>query len=272
MLHSMGHYGAPTILAAIDLSQIEMVWAAHLSRDPIMMDIFNRGEDIHTRTALATFRLPASAACCRGLDPCPRGGGDKCGWPHFKSRYRLPAKTLGFGVLYGVTPAGLILQIAAAGGPRWEIPESEDFIRQWFGVYEGIHRWMELQHARARRYGMVWDAFGRIRRIPEVYSVHRGVVNAGLRQAGNQPVQASAQGTIKLAMAEVVGLIQEYQACPGVICWPLLQIHDELLFELSTDIAEDFTQRAHGIMVNVCPLNIPVRAGMDIGDRWGDLK
>ena len=269
-----GYHGPPTTLSAIDLSQIEMVWAAHLSQDPIMMGIFDRGDDIHTRTALAMMRLPESAACCLGRNPDHDVDGHGCPvWGEFKIQYRLPSKTLGFGILYGVTPKGLVLQIAAAGGPSWSIDEAEEFIEKWFGVYTGVESWVQDQYARARRYGMVWDAFGRVRYIPEVRSMLRGVVNAGLRQAGNQPVQASAQGTIKLAMARVMDeLVAEYQAYNDVICWPLLQIHDELLFELSTNIAEEFSQKVHDVMVSATPLSVPVRAGIETGELWGDLK
>ncbi len=274
MLRRMGYYGQPTVLVAIDLSQIEMVWAAHLSQDPIMMDIFMRGDDIHTRTALAMMRLPESAACCLGKNPDHNIDGHGCPvWNEFKIKYRLPSKTLGFGILYGVTPKGLVLQIAAAGGPSWSVYEAEEFIAKWFDVYTGVESWTQDQYARARRYGMVWDAFGRIRYIPEVRSKLRGVVNAGLRQAGNQPVTASAQGSIKLAMAQVMDeLVTEYQSYNDTICWPLLQIHDELLFELSTDIAEEFSQMVHDVMVSVVPLSVPVRAGIETGELWGDLK
>lgn len=276
VLRRMGYSGGclRTKLVAVDLSQIEMVWAAHLSRDPIMMGIFERGEDIHTKTALAMMRLPESAACCLGSNPEHDIGGHGCPvWNKFKIQYRLPCKTLGFGILYGVTPAGLVLQIAAAGGPSWTIEQAEEFIDAWYAVYEGIYSWVQAVYARARRYGMSWDNFGRVRYIPEVHSQLRGVVNAGLRQAGNQPVQASAQGTIKLAMAEVMDvLVAAYQSYRGVICWPLLQIHDELLFEVSENIAEEFGPMVHDIMVEAVPLSVPVRAGIEIGDCWGDLK
>lgn len=273
VLHKMGHYGQPTQLVAVDLNQIEMVWAAHLSQDPIMMDIFVRGDDIHTRTALAMMRLPAEAACCLGKDPSHDVDGHGCPkWNEFKIKYRLPSKTLGFGILYGVTPPGLVMQIAAAGGPMWSVLEAEEFIQSWYDVYTQVYSWMQGQHARVRRYGMTWDAFGRERFIPEVYSVHKGIVNAGLRQAVNQPVQSSAQGTIKVAMAEVDGIVEHYQEYNDTICWPLLQLHDELLFEVSNDIAEEFSQVVHDVMVAAVPLSMPVKAGIEIGDRWGDLK
>lgn len=263
--------GCGTVLASIDFAQIEMGWAAELAQDLVMMDIFRAGADIHTRTALAMFRLPASAACCQGKDESH--GADKCpAWNEFKMLYRLVAKTLGFGILYGVTPPGLVLQIAAAGGPPWTVHDTEKFISDWYSVYEGIYSWMEEQYARARRYGMVWTAFGRPRYIPEVKSPLRGVRNAGLRQAGNMPVQGTAGDHLKLAMAEVFELIRYYQSFDSTICWSLLQVHDELMFELSADIAEEFCESVVYIMENAVPLSIPVRANYVISDNWKDLK
>jgi len=263
--------GKDTVLASIDYSQIEMVWAAELAQDAIMMDIFHTGADIHTRTALAMFRLPASAACCQGKNKSHGGG--KCeAWNEFKMLYRLVAKTLGFGILYGVTPPGLVLQIAAAGGPPWTVQDTEKFISDWYSVYTAVYSWMEEQYARARRYEMVWTAFGRTRYIPEVKSPLRGVRNAGLRQAGNMPIQGTAGDLLKLAMAEVFQLVRYYQSFNDVICWPLLQVHDELMFELTKRIAEEFCESIVYIMENAVSLSIPVRASYVISDNWKDLK
>ena len=167
---------------------------------------------------------------------------------------------------------GLSHNIAAVGGPAWELEEAEKFIAEWYGIYDGIYHWTEGTHARARRYGMVWTAFGRHRYIPEVYSAHRYIRNKGLRQAGNTPIQGSAGDHLKIAMAEVAGLVEMYRATPGVICWPLLQVHDELVFEVSKEIAEEFGACVNDIMTMSVPLSIPVRAGAEIGDNWGELK
>ena len=263
--------GLGTVLASIDLSQIEMVWAAELADDLIMKDIFQTGSDIHTRTALAMFRLPSSAACCQGKDES-HGGGKCPAWNKFKMLYRLVAKTLGFGILYGVTPAGLVLQIAAAGGPSWTVEDTERFIADWYAIYEGIYVWLQEQYARARRYGMVWTAFGRTRYIPEVKSALRGVRNAGLRQAGNTPIQGTAGDHLKLIMAEVLQLVRYYQSFNSTICRIILQVHDELMFELSAGIAEEFCESVVYIMENSVPLSIPVRANYVISDNWKELK
>lgn len=180
-------------------------------------------------------------------------------------------QTLGFGILYGVTPRGLQQQILSAGGPFWTEEECEEAIKLWYAVYQGVYEWTCWQHSRARRYGCVWDHFGRWREVPEVRSTIESVISAGLRQAGNMPIQSGAQGVIKLAMAEVVPLVEYYQSL-GERCIPLLQIHDELLFELSRNIAEEFCAQVREIMQNAVALPIPIGSSRDIAATWGDLK
>lgn len=263
-----------TVLASMDLSQIEMVWAAYVSRDPRMMKVFLDNEDLHTMTALAMFRLNPN-----DVQPDPEkrpgvahpSGSWPITWKEFKTKYRLPAKTLGFGILYGVTPRGLQQQILSAGGPFWTEEECEEAIKLWYAVYQGVYEWTCWQHSRARRYGCVWDHFGRWREVPEVRSTIESVISAGLRQAGNMPIQSGAQGVIKLAMAEVVPLVEYYQSL-GEKCIPLLQIHDELLFELSHNIAEEFCAQVREIMQNAVALPIPIGSSRDIAATLGDLK
>ena len=266
--------GRRTVLTSNDLSQIEMVMAAHASQDPKMMGVFSRGEDLHSFTALSMFRLnPAD------VQPDPEkhpGAVHSSGkwpitWKEFKTRFRLPAKTLGFGILYGVTPAGLQQQILSAGGPYWTVDECGDFIRAWYEFYYGVYQWTCLQHSRARRYRMVWDLFGRWRWVPQTMSSIRGQVNGGLREAGNHPIQAGAQGIIKLAMAQVMEIVEYFQGLEKV-CMPLLQIHDELIHEVEEDIAEEFTAMVSGVMQGAVRLSVPVGSSSDRAYTWGDLK
>lgn len=248
--------GRQCVLASIDLSQIEMVLAGDLSQDSLMCQAFRDGVDIHTLTALKAFNLPDEAAK----------------WPTFKKEYRLPAKTIGFGILYGQSGQGAQVNILANGGPFWTVAQCDDLIARWFRVYAGITSWMEDQYSRARRYGMVWDMWGRLRRIPEARSRISRVSRGGLRKAGNMPIQSSAQGMIKLDMAELMPVVGYYQSFPDVRCWPLLQIHDELIFELSPNIADEFCEWATGVMTSNIELSVPVRASSATAFRWGDLK
>lgn len=243
-------------LLSSDLSQIEMVLSGYLSRDPVMCQAFIDGVDIHTLTALRAFGLPQEAAEA----------------PNFKREYRLPAKTIGFGILYGQTAQGAQANILANGGPFWTVAQCDDMITRWFGVYRGIANWMDDQYARARRYGAVWDMWGRLRRIPEARSRISRVARGGLRKAGNMPIQSSAQGVLKLAMAELMPHVKYYQSYKDIRCWPLLQIHDELIFELSPNISEEFADLTKEVMTNVVKLTVPIRASSVVARRWGDLK
>lgn len=239
-----------------------------------MCQVFLNGEDLHTMTAMAMFRLsPAdvqpdpekipNAMHPSGVWPIP--------WKVFKTKYRLPSKVLGFGILYGVTPKGLQQQILNGGGPFWTEDECALFIRGWYALYHGVYEWTSEQHSRARRFGMVWDLFGRWRLIPEIYSSIEGVVNAGLRQAGNLAIQSGATGVIKLAMAHAELLVQKYERLK-VKCLPLLVIHDELVFEVSVSIVDEFRAAMKDVMCSAVRLNIPIGSSSDVAFGWGALK
>ncbi len=261
-------------LVSSDLSQIEMRVVAHESGDPNLCKVFWDGLDIHTFTAINLFHLVAE-------DILALIAADKSGtltefqakaYKEFKQKYRLPSKTLGFAILYGVTPKGLQLQILAAGGPLISEEDCAFYIERWFGLYAKVLVWMQLQYGRARRYEMVWDFFGRHRFVPEVKSVVGRVVGEGLRQAGNHPVQSGAQGIIKTAMYELGALIAYFRSHPGVVCDPLLQIHDEVIHECSTDIADDFAGMSRQILSSCVPLDVPTLASGDVAENWGNLK
>jgi DNA polymerase-1 len=264
------------VLGSIDLSQIEMVWSAELSGDATMREVFALGQDLHVRTACALFRLDYThvSALWQRYKAGELTGVLLNEMRQFETNYRLPAKTLGFAVLYGVTPQGLQAQILSAGGPLWTLAECESYIRLWFGVFGGIEDWMGLQHSQAQRYGMVWTAFGRWRLVSEAMSAVPRVRSAGLRQAGNHPIQGSSGDHLKIGMAEIMPLVRYYRAlAPNCTCLPLLQIHDELIFELSPDIATDFLEEAREILVQaVRPMSVPVRASIAIGADWSGLK
>jgi DNA polymerase I len=245
------------VLVSNDLSQIEMVWTAEVSGDPAMRSVFLNGEDMHDRTACSLFKLDYATQ-------------DKKD-PVYRATMRLPAKTMGFLVVYGGGALNLQSQIAGGGGPWWELDQCEDFIQQWFGEYWGVRLWMDEQERRGARYGGVWDYFGRFRPVPQCQSAIPRMRAEGGRQAGNMPVQGSAQGTIKLAMAEVTQLVHYYRDL-GKVCNPLLQVHDELITEVEEDIADEFRELVQAIMVGAVVLSIPVNASSDVSDTWGGLK
>ena len=269
-----------TTLLSADYSQIEMLLAGQLSGDEVMLQAFRENADIHTLTALSVFpgldvdrllRLSQQAKREDGGEKVQWLEDDLKYWREFKSRYRLPAKTIGFGILYGQTALGAQSNIVAQGGPLYSEQQCEEMIRSWFVLYDGVRRWTSEQHSRAVRYGMVWDMFGRLRRVAEAMSTVERVRSSGLRAAGNMPIQASAQGVIKLAMAALIPLIESYRAM-GALILPLLQIHDELIFEVEDSAAPEFARDAKAVMESVVRLDVPLLASASTADNWGALK
>lgn len=271
--------GTGRVLVSCDLSQIEMRWAAHLSQDPAMMEAFRLNQDIHEKTACTIFHLDLDhvASLRLKVESGSASPAETAWYRDFKQQKRLPSKVLGFRILYEEVdgkhaPAGLQTQIIVEGGPWWELEECAKLIADWYRTYARIRELMEEQYRRARRWGMVWDAFGRPRLVPEIYSAHRRIRGEGLRKAGNHTVQSSAQGTIKLAMAASLPIYDIFDGGNGCVCWPLLQIHDELISEVDKGQARDFADCQMEIMEQATPLSIPVGSSSDIAERWGELK
>lgn len=238
-------------LVSLDYSQIEMRCVAHMSQDPTMIKMFLEDLDIHSETAARMFRLPLEE-----ID---------------KDKHRRPAKSIGFGVVYGMGPYKLQTQMRAQG-IEYSIEECEDLISMWFGVYPKIYEYMDMVHSEARRNGLVRDYFGRYRLIPETRSVFPRIVNAGLRQAGNFPIQSMAQQIIKQAMGDLNGIYQELQEGGRWVCNPLMQIHDELIWEMSKEIIETAVPIIKCIMESVVELCMPIVVDHNIGQTWGELK
>ena len=197
------------VLTSTDLSQIEMRWAAHLSQDPTMMGVFLRDEDVHDRTACEIFgrSLDEITALKKRVKNKEASTAEEAIYKYFTQFERLPSKTIGFGILYGQTAQGLHDSIMLSKDPTWSdeerkrfedswtIEKCEALIQRWYQVYNRIKAWMDLQFQRVRRFGMNWDPFGRVRLVPEVYSVHKRIKAEGLRKAGNHPIQCLPAST-----------------------------------------------------------------------------
>lgn len=268
------------VLVSLDLSQIEMRLAAHMSGDEAMIRVFLQGLDIHNQTAIAMFQLEASRILYLArldareeLEKCKlMSDSERSEWKSFKHTYRLPAKTLGFGVLYGVSDIGLQGQILAAKGPLLTQAECTDYIERWFAAYPLIRVWMYLQYSRARRFGMTWTAFGRPRLIAEARSVLEEKQGAGDREAGNHGIQGTAADMLKIDMAELGPVVDHFNYISPDSVWPLLQIHDELIFECRKDVAGEFAAWGREVMRTAVPLVVPVDSSADMAERWGQLK
>lgn len=261
-------------LLSSDFSQIEMVWAAHRSQDPTMMSVFHNAEDLHLRTTCNVFHLDYVITAARFVECEKRLKDGTCSpedaawYKDLKQFKRLPCKTVGFGVLYGQTAEGLQASLQSEG-IFWTLEECTDFIeRKFFEVYPYLKVMLEADYLFATRFGIICDEFGRVRLVPEAKSRLSWISQEGVRKAGNHPEQASAQGSIKIAMARLMSICK--QLGPSIIR-PLLQIHDQLIFEVRLDWAEAMAEIVKDEMEAATPLTIPVRASSDLGDRWADL-
>jgi len=240
-----------------------MRWAAHGSQDPAMMEVFYLGQDIHWKNTCAIFG--------RDYDMVMAMDKKSPEFDRIKREERAPTKNLGFGVLYGLTALGLQRNILkeSEGAIRWSEAKCQSFIDQFFGIYPALRTFMDLQYMRAKRYGMVWDAFGRPRLVPEAKSTHMRLVNDGTRKAGNHYEQSSSQGGVKLAMAETN--VEMEKRNKDYRCTPALQIHDQILGDVNKRHAEDFGQYARRTMEGSVSLNVPSESSLEYGERWGEF-
>jgi DNA polymerase-1 len=252
-------------LTTVDFSQLELRRLAHKARVKKMIQVFLADQDIHTATAMAAFKESDPSK----IDPVV---------------HRAPAKNVNFAIVYGETAKGLYDQLisdtygkSGIPVPDWLTLEwCEKFMRDWFEIYPEVHDYMKQQHYRARRYGMVWTEFGRIRRIPEVRSEHRRVVAEGDRQAGNMGIQGDGADMLKLAQAEIQDWIEQEIRPLGVWCWPLNEVHDELIFEHDPGWGEIILAKCVDVMNNVLVDKdtgqdmslVPVKAEGKVMLRW----
>lgn len=223
------------VLVALDYSQIELRVLAHLSGDENLIRVFQEGRDIHTQTASWMFGVPPEA-----VDPLMRRA----------------AKTINFGVLYGMSAHRLSGELA--------IPyeEAVAFIERYFQSYPKVRAWIEKTLEEGRRRGYVETLFGRRRYVPDLNARVKSVREAAERMAFNMPVQGTAADLMKLAMVRLFPLL------PGVGARMLLQVHDELLLEAPKERAEEVARLAREVMEGVWPLAVPLEVEVGIGEDW----
>jgi len=239
-------------LLALDYSQIELRVAAHESQDPTMLDIFRNDGDMHMTTACHMFGLP------------PEKIDDK--------KHRRPAKTVNFGTIYLIGAKGLWQQFQHEGLTQFTERDCQGFLDSWRHTYPSFFDWVEDVKAEARRTGMVRDMFGRIRWIPELQSSLKWIKEAGLRQAVNAPIQSGAGGILKEAMRRLQPIVHQWQIDYGVVCRPLLQVHDELIFEVEDEWLPMIAPQFHKEMVNAVELSVPVKVDCETGKNWKELE
>lgn len=225
------------ILLAADYSQIELRIIAHLSEDPAMMEAFNHGLDIHTATAARVYGVEISEV-------------DK--------EMRRKAKTVNFGIVYGISAFGL--------SERLNIPRSEarDIIENYFAQYPGVKNYMDQNIAFAKENGYVETIMGRRRYLPDIRSGNATVRGFAERNAINAPVQGSSADMIKIAMIKIHKEIEERNLKSAMI----LQVHDELVFDARRDELESLKTIISDCMLHAIELKVPLVVDMNTGKNW----
>jgi DNA polymerase-1 len=228
-------------LVVADYSQIELRLLAHFSSDPVLVDAFVHGEDIHTRTAAEVF-----------------GVGPMMVTPDLRRN----AKAVNFGIVYGISGFGLANQLGIARA------EAERYIRSYFERYSGVKRFIDQTIAEVRRTGVARTLFGRERPIPDINSRNPNARGFAERTAVNSPLQGTAADLIKLAMIRIAAALES----GGLEAKMLLQVHDELVFEAPPAEVPALSKMVKHEMENAAALKVPLLADVASGVNWRDAK
>jgi DNA polymerase-1 len=225
------------LLVSADYSQIELRLLAHFTADPVLIEAFRQGQDIHTRTAMEVFGVSDTAV---------------------DDNMRRMAKTVNFGIIYGLSPFGLAQRLHIGND------EARMYIDGYLARYPRVKQYLDGIIAQAREQGYVTTLLQRRRYLPDIVHSNRTVREAAERTAINMPFQGSAADLIKLAM---VRLHQQITA-EHLPCAMLLQIHDELLFEIPENAVDEMIPRIKSTMENVWPLHVPLTVEVGQGANW----
>ncbi len=229
------------VLLSADYSQIELRLLAHFSEDPVLVEAFQRGEDIHARTAQEVF----------GVGPLAQ-----------TAEHRRAAKAVNFGIIYGLSAFGLAQQLGIERG------DASKFIAAYFERYRGVKAYLDRHLEEVRKTGMTRTLFGRVRQIPEIQSPQGAMRALGERIALNTPLQGTAADLIKLAMIE----IDRKLAGSRLGARMTLQVHDELLFEVPRAGLAELRMMVKEAMEGVHPLRVPLVVDLKAGPNWRDME
>lgn len=229
--------GKGRIFLSADYSQIELRLMAHLSGDSDMIADFLSGQDIHSATASKIFGVPVSEVT---------------------REMRSRAKTANFGIIYGISAFGLSERLNIGR------KEAKELIDGYFNSYPGVKRYMDESISKARESGYVTTMFGRRRYLPDIHSKNQVVRGNAERNAINAPLQGSAADIIKIAMVRIADRIEK--ELPGAKM--ILQVHDELIFEVETDSLEKLREIVVREMKGATDLNVPLEVDTGTGNNW----
>ncbi|MBM4452941.1 MAG: DNA polymerase I, partial [Chloroflexi bacterium] len=228
-------------LLSADYSQIDLRVLAHISQDEELVATFKRDEDVHTATASRVFNVPPDKVT---------------------SAMRRVAKTVNFGVIYGMSDYGL------EQATDFSREEAAQFIASYFQKYPRVKDYIETTKAQAREQGYVQTVMGRRRYIPELNSPNRQVKEAAERMAINMPVQGTSADIIKIAMVRLHRQMQSR----GLNSKMLLQVHDELVFEVPPEEIAVMKDLVSEIMPNALQLRVPLKIDIKQGKNWAEME
>lgn len=229
------------LLLSADYSQIELRILAHIAGDPVLQEAFHKDQDIHTRTAAEVFGVPLEMVT---------------------EEMRRAAKAVNFGIVYGISDFGLAKDLGISRG------EAKAYIENYFARYQGVKDYIDRVINQAREQGYVTTILQRRRYLPDILSSNFHLRSFAERTAMNTPIQGSAADVIKLAMLKMQRVIEEELPT----CRMILQVHDELIFDVPANLLEEMAQRVREVMSGVYPLSVPLKVDLQAGQNWYDLQ
>ena len=229
------------VLLSADYSQIELRLLAHFSGDELLVEAFQRGDDIHTLTASRVFGVPEDEVT---------------------AEHRRRAKAVNFGIVYGQTPFGLSQALGI------EQKEAKQFIEAYFAKYTGVRKWLDDIVAEAHENKKVQTMFGRVRPLPDIDSRNPNLRGFAERTAMNTPLQGTAADLIKIAMIRLDEDIRER----GLKSRMTLQVHDELVFEVPESEVDAMKVLVKERMEQAHPLKVPLAVDVGVGKNWRDMQ
>ena len=229
------------VILSIDYSQIELRVLAHIAQDKGMIDAFKHDVDIHTKTASDVNGVP--------LD-------------EVTSTMRREAKAVNFGIVYGISDFGLSNNLGITR------KRAKEFIEKYLETFKGVDKYMTDIVEFAKEHGYVETLYNRRRSLPEINAKNKIIANLNARIAMNTPIQGTAADIIKIAMISAYNYIEETKVDAKL----LLQVHDELIFDVSKDILEEFTDKMVTIMEEAANLDVKLKAEASSGPSWYEAK
>ena len=229
------------VILSIDYSQIELRVLAHIAQDKGMIDAFKHDVDIHTKTASDVNGVP--------LD-------------EVTPTMRREAKAVNFGIVYGISDFGLSNNLGITR------KRAKEFIEKYLETFKGVDKYMTDIVEFAKEHGYVETLYNRRRSLPEINAKNKIIANLNARIAMNTPIQGTAADIIKIAMISAYNYIEESKVDAKL----LLQVHDELIFDVSKDILEEFTDKMVTIMEEAANLDVKLKAEASSGPSWYEAK